>query len=64
MNREIHFISFNISYFLSFVLYSIQYRLERIFKSLLSAFIYILNRIPTSLELWFVQTKYIFTLSS
>ena len=33
-----------------FVVYSIEYRLERIFKSLYFVFIYILHNFPTSTE--------------
>ena len=40
----------NIKY-LVFVVYSIEYRLKRICKSLYSVFIYVLHNVPTSLEL-------------
>ena len=43
-------ISLNIKY-LVHVVYSIEYRLKRICKSLYSVFIYVLHNVPTSLEL-------------
>lgn len=50
------FISFNIKY-LVFVVYSIEYRLKGICKSLYFVFVYILHNVPTSLELGFVSPK-------
>ena len=51
--KTIKFISLDIKY-LVFVVYSIEYKLKRICKSLYSVFIYDLHNVPTSLELGFV----------
>ena len=48
--KTIKFISLNIKYVV-FVVYSVEYRLKRIFKSLYFVFIYILHNFPTSTEL-------------
>ena len=40
--------------YLHFVVYSIEYNLKRICKSLYSVFLYVLPNISTSLELGFV----------
>lgn len=50
------FISFNVKY-LVFVVYSIEYRLKGICKSLYFVFVCILHNVPTSLELGFVSPK-------
>ena len=52
----LHKNSLNIKY-LVFVAYSTEFKLERICKSLYFVFIYILQNVPTSLELGFVHMK-------
>ena len=59
LQKTLKFISLTIRY-LVFVVYSIEYNLKRIYKSLYSVFIYILHNVPTSLELGFVLVYCIF----